>query len=146
MAGVTFEELRRYPLCAAVPAGHALAGARKISLKQLLDEPLIAYTRADYYDYHVMLEQLFAPFKRQPKIVEEHDGAMSLVASVAAGRGLALGTETLASFAGPGVKIIPLTSVPSQIVVRVGVAYLKKTLSVVAKNFIAAAKSASAKT
>jgi hypothetical protein len=57
----------RYALCVAVPASHALAGARKISLKQLVDQPLIAYTRADYYDYHVMLEQLFAPFKRQPK-------------------------------------------------------------------------------
>ena len=144
MAGVMFEELRRYALCVAVPAGHSLAGARKISLKQLLHEPLIAYTRADYYDYHVMLEQLFAPFGRQPEIVEEHDGATSLVASVAAGRGLALGTETLASFAGPGVKIIPLTPVPSRIAVGVGVAYLKKTVSVAAKSFIVAAKSASA--
>ena len=143
MVGVTFEELRRYALCVAVPAGHALAGARKISLKQLLDQPLIAYTRAEYHDYHVMLEQLFAPFKRQPEIVEEHDGATSLVASVAAGRGVALGTETLASFAGPGVKIIPLTPVPSPIFVGVGVAYLKQTVSAAAKNFIAAARSAS---
>ena len=56
---------------------------------------------------------------------------------------MALGTETLASFAGPGVKIIPLTPVPSPIFVGVGVAYLKKTVSAAAKNFIAAARSAS---
>ena len=141
MRGVTFEELRRYPLCVAVAAGHPLAKTRKVSLKQLLDEPLIAYTRADYHDYHVMLEQLFALIKRQPKIVEEHDGVTSLIASVAAGRGLALGTEHFASFAGAGVKTIPLVPAPRPILV--GVAYLKKTLSVVAKNFIEAARTAS---
>ena len=141
MAGVTFEELRRYALCVAVAVGHPLAQARKVSLKQLLDEPLIAYTRADYHDYHVMLAQLFAPFKRRPEIVEEHDGATSLIASVAAGRGVAIATETFASFAGPRVKIIPLLPAPRPL--RVGVAYLKKTVPAVAKNFIAAARSAS---
>lgn len=138
MAGLTFEELRRYAVCVAVPAGHRLASARKVALKQLLGEQLIAYSRADYHDYHAMIRQLFAPLKRQPELAEEHDSATSLIASVGAGRGVAIVTETFATFAGSQVKIIPLVPAPPP--VAVGVAYRKTKLSAAAKNFIVAAK------
>ncbi len=141
MAGLTFEELRRYALCVAIPAGHPLAAARKVSLKQLLNEPFIAYSRADYHDYHAMLAQLFAPLRRQPTIAEEHDSATSLIASVGAGRGVAMVSETFASFAGSQVKILPLVPTPPPIVV--GVAYPKKAVPANVRNFIVAAKRAS---
>jgi hypothetical protein len=51
---------------------------RKVGLKQLLDERLIAYTRADYPEHHAWLVGLFAPFKRRPQIAEEHDSSTSL--------------------------------------------------------------------
>lgn len=140
MAGLVFEELRRYAFCVAVPVGHPLAVARKVGLKQLVGERLIAYTRADYPGYHESIAQLFAPFKRRPEIAEEHDSATSLIASVGAGRGVALVTETFASFAGARVKIRALVPAPLSIVV--GVAYLKKVLPTVTMNFIAAAKRA----
>ena len=142
MAGLVFEELRRYAMCVAVPVGHRLAIARKITLKQLVNEPLITYSRAGYQDYHVMIAQLFASLRRQPNIAEEHDSGTSLIASVGAGRGVAMVSETFTSFAGSQVKILPLVPAPPPI--AVGVAYLKKkTLPTSTKNFIAAAKRAS---
>jgi DNA-binding transcriptional LysR family regulator len=141
MAGLTFEELRQYAVCVAVPAKHPLAAARKVSLKQLVNEPLIAYSRADYHDYHVMIEPLFARLKRQPEIAEEHDGATSLIASVGAGRGFAFVTETFTSFAGSQVKILPLVPAPPPL--AVGVAYLKKKAVLAGtRDFVLAAKRA----
>ena len=61
---------------------------RKVGLEQVANERLIAYTLADYPEYHSWLADLFAPLKRPPKIAEEHDSSTSLIASVEAGRGV----------------------------------------------------------
>ena len=94
-AGLAFEELLRIPLAVALPAQHRLVKVSKLNSKQLLAEPLITYTRADYPDYHERIAQWFAPLTRQPNIVEEHDSIGALLAAVAAGRGVALVAQTL---------------------------------------------------
>ena len=140
MAGLTFEELRRYALCVAVPAGHPLAAARKVSLKQLVNEPFIAYSRADYHDYHAMLAQLFAPLKRQPDDrgrTRQRDQLDRVRGSWTRRRH---GERDLHSFAGSQVKILPLVPAPPPIVV--GVAYPRKAVPTNVRNFIAAAKRA----
>src|SRR5260221_13771246 len=87
LTGLVFEELHRYAVCVALHPAHPLARARKIGLEQLAEERLIAYTLADYPEYHAWLSDLFAPLKRPPKIAEEHDSSTSLIASVEAGLG-----------------------------------------------------------
>jgi hypothetical protein len=79
--GLTFEELRRYAVCVAVHPSHPLARVRKVGLAQIVKERLVAYTLADYPEYHAWLANLFAPLKRSPQIAEEHDSSTSLIAS-----------------------------------------------------------------
>jgi DNA-binding transcriptional LysR family regulator len=141
MTGLVFEKLRRYAVCVAVHPAHPLAQSPRVGLKQLVDERLIAYTQADYPEYHAWLARLFAPLKRMPPIAEEHDSSTSLIASVEAGRGVALVQQSFDCLAGPRLKIRPIIPAPSPFVV--GVASRDETPSPAAKNFIAAVKRAS---
>ena len=43
----------------------------KVPLRCLLDEPLAAYARTEYTEYHEMLETIFANFDRKPDIAVE---------------------------------------------------------------------------
>jgi DNA-binding transcriptional LysR family regulator len=140
MAGLAFEELRRYPVCVAVHPAHRLARARKIGLAQLTGERLITFTLADYPEYHAWIADLFAPSTRPPQIVEEHDSATSLIAAVEAGRGVALVSQSFDCLAGPRLKVRPIQPPPSPLVV--GVAYRRERNSNAVENFIGASKRA----
>jgi LysR family transcriptional regulator, benzoate and cis,cis-muconate-responsive activator of ben and cat genes len=95
MAGLVFEELRRYAVCVAAHPAHPLARVRQPGLEQVAAERLIAYTRADYPEYHAWLAGLFAPLEHPPRIAEEHDSSTSLIAAVEAGTGHRAGPARL---------------------------------------------------
>ncbi len=136
LAGMVFKELRRYPVCVAVHPSHPLARARKVGLEQVASERLIAYTLADYPEYHAWLSSLFAPLNVPPKIAEEHDSSTSLIASIEAGRGVALVPQVFNCLAGPRLKIRALTPAPAPFVV--GIAYRQETNSPLVQKFVAA--------
>ncbi len=136
LAGLAFKELRRYAVCVAVHPSHPLARARKVGLEQVAREPLIAYTLADYPEYHAWLSALFAPLNVPPKIAEEHDSSTSLIASVEAGRGIALVQQGFDCLAGPRLKVRPLTPAPSPLVV--GIAWRKDANSPLVQKFVTA--------
>jgi DNA-binding transcriptional LysR family regulator len=106
--GLVFESLARYAVCVAVHPSHPLASAKKIGLGKLVAERLIVYTRQDYPEYHDWLADLFRPLGAMPPIGEEHDSVTSLIASIEAGRGVAIVPECLACLAGPRLKLRPL--------------------------------------
>jgi DNA-binding transcriptional LysR family regulator len=135
LRGLQFRELARYPVCAAFAPGHPLAKSKTVNLRQLTDEPLIAYSRKDYPEYHDILDELFAGV-RKPRVAEEHDGITSIIAAVESSRGFALVPKCVQFMAGPRVKLVPLDPAPSP--VPVGIAWKKGTETV--SQFIAAAQ------
>ena len=140
LTGLKFEELHRPAVCVAMHPAHRLARIRKVGIKQLLNERLIAYTRADYPEHHAWLTNLFVPFKRLPQISEEHDSSTSLIASVEAGRGIALVLQGFECLAGPRLKVQPLIPAPPHL--AVGVAFQRETNSPTTRSFIVAVKRA----
>ena len=137
LAGLGFEELHRYPVCVAVNPAHPLARARRVTLEKIIEERLIAYTLAEYPEYHSWLAGLFSA-GRAPKIAEEHDSATSLIAAVEAGRGVAVVQKGFDCLSGPRLKVRPLTPAPPPLVV--GIAYRPDDNSMATKNFIEAAR------
>jgi DNA-binding transcriptional LysR family regulator len=137
LRGLRFHELARYPICVAVPPGHRFARQRAITLEKAVTEPLIAYSRADYPEYHTAIAKMFAPTGRVPSIAEEHDSVTSLIAAVEAGRGIALAPSCMACLAGPRLKILPLTPPTDPVVV--GAVCRKQGASVAAQKFVDAA-------
>jgi len=140
LAGFVFEELERHAVCVAMHPAHPLARARKVSLEQVAKERLIAFTLADYPEFHAWIEELFAPLNVPPHLVEEHDSATSLIAAVEAGRGIALVSQRLDCLAGPRLKVRPLSPAPPPIIV--GIARRQMNGSPVAERFVAAVKRA----
>jgi LysR family transcriptional regulator, benzoate and cis,cis-muconate-responsive activator of ben and cat genes len=117
--GLRFEELARYRMCVAMTPAHVLAHRHTVTLEEAARQPLIAYNRKEYPEYHEDLKARFAALKLKPRVAEEHDGVTSLVAAVEAGRGVALVPESLACFAGPRLKLTPLSPAPEPLVVGV---------------------------
>lgn len=142
LRGLQFQELARYGLRVAVAPGHELAQARVVKLAQAQRVPLIAYSRKDYPEYHVMIERLFAPVGGPPRLVGEHDSVTSLIAAVESGNGFALVPECLACMVGARLKLIPLS--PSLPPLVVGAIWRDPPESALAAQFIAAARQPSA--
>jgi len=138
MAGLAFEELHRYAVCVAVHPAHPLARTRKVGLDQVARERLIAFTLADYPEYHAWIADLFTPFPRPPQIAEEHDSVTSLIAAVEAGRGVAIVAESFACLAGPRLKLRPLAPAPPPM--AVALVCRPGSRSVAAEKFAAAVK------
>ena len=138
LRGLKFEELARYAMCVAVAPKHPLAKLKFITLEQIAREPLIAYSRQDYPEYHAMLEKLFAAVGRQPKIVGEHDGVTSIVAAVESGRGLALMPSCVACMVGPRLKLLSLR--PALPPIPIGAVWRAESGNELAEKFVAGAR------
>ena len=142
LRGLHFEELTRDTMCLAVPPYHALARNRSITVAQAAGEPLVVYSRKDYPEYQEYLEKLFAAARTRPRIAEEHDSSTSLIAAIESGSGVAIVPQSFSCFAGPRLKLIPLSPAPEPI--SIGVVWAKNSLAPVAEQFIKVAKTAAA--
>jgi LysR family transcriptional regulator, benzoate and cis,cis-muconate-responsive activator of ben and cat genes len=138
LRGLRFEELARESMCVAVAPKHPFARLRSVTLAQVAQEPLVAFTRKDYPEYHEYLAALFAGTKSKPRIAEEHDSAASMIAAIEAGCGVAVAPQSLACTAGPRLKLIPLTPAPEPLVI--GAAWGNDRLTAAAERFLKAAK------
>jgi DNA-binding transcriptional LysR family regulator len=134
LRGLRFEELTRDTLRLAVAPKHHFARRRTVKLAELVREPLIAYSRKEYPEYHESLAEFFATIQSKPKIAEECEGITSLLAAVEAGGGVALVPESVACFMGPRLKLIPISPAPKLLVV--GAAWPKQGLAVAAERFL----------
>lgn len=138
MKGLKFDVLRRYPICVAMPPQHAFARQRQVKLAQLTGQSLLAYSRADYPEYHHMLDELLATLTDKPRIAEEHSSGSSLIAAAEVGRGLAIVPSSLSMLVGGRLVLRPLTPAPEPL--QVGAVYVSDGLSQAAAKFLAAAR------
>jgi LysR family transcriptional regulator, benzoate and cis,cis-muconate-responsive activator of ben and cat genes len=138
LRGLKFELLREYSLQVAMPRTHPLAKLKRVAREQLVREPLVAYARADYPEYHAMLDDLFRSTGRKYRVAAEQDSASALLASVESGRGLAVVPASMAMLAGGRVKLRPLHPPPEAL--AVGTACRLRKPSAAAQKFLQAAR------
>ncbi len=138
LRGLQFAELARYNMCVALAPKHPLARQRHLTLAQVAGEPLVGYSRKGYPEYHEMLAAIFAGTKHKPRITEEHDDVTSLITAVEIGPGIALAPESLACFAGPRLKLLPLSPPPEPLVV--GAAWAKGEVPDLTERFLKCAR------
>lgn len=132
--GLNVEVLRQYRSGIAIPPGHRFTGKNSVTIKEVLAEPLVVYSAKDYPDYHEMLESLLGKALRSLRIVEECDGAMSLITAVESGRGVAIASESLCCVAGHRIGFVPLSPAPAPM--SVCMAWRKGVLTAVNQRFI----------
>jgi LysR family transcriptional regulator, benzoate and cis,cis-muconate-responsive activator of ben and cat genes len=142
LRGLVFEELQRHQVCVAMPPTHPLVRARKVGLKDIAKEYLVAFSLADYPEYREWIAGLFGTLNRPLRIVEEHDTITSLIAAVESGRGVTVIAQPLNGLGSSRLQIRPLQPAPPPL--GVGIAYRKKFRSAATNSFIDAAKRARA--
>jgi DNA-binding transcriptional LysR family regulator len=140
LRGMHFEALERDALRLAVAPAHPFARLRSVPLAQAAAQPFVGLTRKDYPEYYEMFDEAFAKVKAAPRVAEEHDGATSLIAAVAAGSGVALVSQSLGCSAGERLKLLPLSPAPSPLIV--GAAWVGDGLSPSADLFLRCARAA----
>jgi LysR family transcriptional regulator, benzoate and cis,cis-muconate-responsive activator of ben and cat genes len=138
LRGLRFELLREYPMCVAVARTPPFARLTRVTREQLVREPLLAYARADYPEYHAMLDDLFGSTGPKYRVVQEQDSASALLASVESGRGVAVVPSCMAILAGGRVKLRSLHPLPDAL--AVGTACRLQKLSPAAQKFLQAAR------
>jgi DNA-binding transcriptional LysR family regulator len=102
-AELVFTPLMKEPLLVAMHAGHRLAKAASIRIKDLRGEPFIAYPRAAGVAVSQQTLALCAKRGFEPQVVQEAQQASTLIGLTATGLGIALVPATLQTVAVPGV-------------------------------------------
>ncbi|MBU7439445.1 LysR family transcriptional regulator [Paraburkholderia fungorum] len=102
-ADLVFTPLMEEPLVLAMHARHRLAKASSIKLKDLRDEPFIAYPRQAGVAVYEKTVALCAKRGFEPQVVQEAQQASTLIGLTATGLGIALVPSTLQAIALPGV-------------------------------------------
>ncbi|HEY5894339.1 MAG TPA: LysR substrate-binding domain-containing protein [Chthoniobacterales bacterium] len=108
--GIEFEELRRYPFCVAMAAGHPFARKKSVTLEEVASQPLIGLRRRDYTEYYRILDRMFAPTEVRPEIAVECDGSTSMLAELEAGRCIGVVSELFRHIAGKRLVYRPLSN------------------------------------
>ena len=120
-----FQALAQGKVRLAVSPDHPLAHRKKISREEASREPFVAYTRADYPEYHAGLEAIFGHLKGRLRIVEEHDGFSSLIPAIEAGTGVAIVTDSFAQSAGKRVKLLRLDPEPEEFTIGIAAPFAR---------------------
>lgn len=136
--GIAFQVLRTYPIVVAVAPNHPFTRRRTVSLQEVVKEPIVAYSRKEFPDFHEMLRRITGRLAKKLRFSEECDGVMSLIVALESGKGVALIASSLENAAGKRLRYIPLEAAPEP--ACVGIAYRKGQLHPVQRLFIEAAE------
>jgi DNA-binding transcriptional LysR family regulator len=131
---LTFEKLREYPIVLALSPKHRFARLQSVSVSDVLEEPLVAYSRGEFPDYHEMLRRIVKRDYKRLRFSEQCDGVMSLIAAIQAGRGVAISAVSLAQTAGNRLRYVPFRPAPPPAIVAV--AYSKRRLNPAGRLFL----------
>ncbi|MBA4150813.1 MAG: LysR family transcriptional regulator [Verrucomicrobia bacterium] len=132
--GLLFEKLDEFPIVIAIPLGHRLSRRRSVALRDVVGEPIVAFSRKEYPDYHELLARIVGPHLKQLRFAEECDSGTSLIAAVESGKGITFSASFITETAGRRLNYIPLIPAPSPLIV--GIAYRKETLTPLAHSFV----------
>lgn len=117
--GFVFHALRSHPMVVAAAPGHAFARRREVTVAEVLAQPLVAYSRKEYPNYHRLLARALGAKIRKIQFAEECDGGPSLIAAVESGKGVCVAPAFLATTAGRRLRFIGLKDASAPAVVGI---------------------------
>jgi DNA-binding transcriptional LysR family regulator len=109
------ERVYRDRVVAALPARHALAGSREISLEQLADEDWVFLSRRTSPEVVDEFTLLCANAGFSPRIINEAARIQTVFTMIAAGIGVSVTPSYIRRFNPPGVTFVPIHPEPPPI-------------------------------
>jgi DNA-binding transcriptional LysR family regulator len=107
--GVAVETVYREPLTVAVPAEHALAAQRDVTLGMLRGEPMVLFPRALAPAFHDWITRLCAERGFAPQVAYTGAEYQTILSLVAAGLGVSLVPASVGSIGSAEVRFRPLS-------------------------------------
>jgi DNA-binding transcriptional LysR family regulator len=102
-------EVARDPLLALVPSDHPLADRPRLSVRELVREPLVIGSPEAWAAYRMILERIFTRLGVRPHVVQEASTSDGILGLVAAKMGVTLYPSCALALQREGVVIRPLT-------------------------------------
>ena len=106
------ERVYRDCVVAVLPAHHALAGSRKISLEKLANEDWVLLRRSSAPESVDEFTRLCTSAGFSPRVISEPARMRTVLMTVAAGIGVSLSATCFRSFGQPGVIFVPIQPDP----------------------------------
>jgi DNA-binding transcriptional LysR family regulator len=140
---LTIRLVSREPLVAAVPVGHPLARAGRLSLATLADAPHVIFPRQVAPGYYDMIVSLYREAKVHLRIAQEAEHVQTILGLVAGGFGVSLLPGTVRNLRPRGVVFRSLNGrLPRA---ETAVAYRRDDPSEVLRAFVLVVDRASAR-
>jgi len=140
---LTIKLVSREPLLAAVPVGHPLARAARLSLASLADEPLVIFPRQVAPGYYDLIVSLYREAKLHLRIAHEAEHVQTILGLVAGGFGVSVLPGTVRSLRPQGIVFRRLSGrLPRA---ETAVAYRRDDPSEVLRAFVAVVERVSAR-
>ncbi len=111
--GLVHQSLRTEALVAVLPSSHRLAGRPQIGLAELASEPFVMHPSDHRSSIHEHVRRACAAAGFSPVSTTEVAETATLVASVAAGLGVALIPAPVRALGLTGVRYVPLVAAPT---------------------------------
>ncbi len=108
--GLTYLPWSREPLLAFLPRGHRLAGATKLKMRDLAEEPFVMVAPESAPCFSKFLHRLCADAGFRPRVVQEASRGQAVAVMVAAGTGITVLPASLAKIAGDSIIPVPLST------------------------------------
>lgn len=104
--------LDTYSLVAALPKQHPFAALPKVSIEDLVHQPIVSLSETVHPWFNAYIRNILAVHGSSYDVVEEHDSDEGVLAAVEAGRGIALLYDVMAHFVGRRLILKRLSPAP----------------------------------
>jgi LysR family transcriptional regulator, benzoate and cis,cis-muconate-responsive activator of ben and cat genes len=110
MRGLKFETIRRHPVGIICSNSNPLAQQPNVCPSVVAMSELVVYRAREFPEYHQWMSKILRVSKGRLMIIQECADALSVVATVESGRGVAVVGEFITAVAGDRVRFIPFVS------------------------------------
>jgi DNA-binding transcriptional LysR family regulator len=108
--GIAVRTILREPLVVALPDGHPLATRATLTIRDLSEQPLIAYPNVPMHGLAQEVARAFEAERARLVIEQEVEDVLTAIALVAGGFGVAVTTQSATNLRLPGIVFRPLRS------------------------------------
>ena len=131
---LSYKCIHKQTLVVALPSTHSLAQQKQISVRSLLNEPLIVFPRYLAPGLYDQIMSLFGQENCQPNITQSAIQMQTIIALVSARMGVAIVPSSLQNLQRPGVAYRPIVEqVP---VIETAVIWQPESLTRILENFL----------
>ncbi len=125
-------------LALVLPNKHPLASAKRLCLKDLAEEPFVAFPANVGSRLRAAVDAEWARARLRPRIVKESSWSQTLLCLVAAGTGVAMLPKELQKRGTEGIEFVDLQ--PPQAPLHLGIAWREGDGNLFVNNFLAVAR------